>query len=82
MLGRLGARWGEVVGGRLAAETAPLRLDHGVLTVAASTQPWAAQVRFLGAEIARNATAAGASVRDVRVIVDPRAIRHRGDGVR
>lgn len=76
-LGRLAARWEGVVGERLASETAPIGLERGALTVAVSSAPWAAQVRFLGAEIAEKASLPGAPVTDVRVVVDPRRIRHR-----
>jgi predicted nucleic acid-binding Zn ribbon protein len=54
-LGKLGRRWSEVVGERLAAECAPFRLEGTVLLVRASSGPWAAQVRFLAAEVARRA---------------------------
>jgi predicted nucleic acid-binding Zn ribbon protein len=70
-LGRLASRWPAVVGERLAAETAPVRLERGVLVVAASTQAWAAQVRFLEREIAARAGTADAPVEEVRVLVDP-----------
>ena len=73
-LGRLAARWPDVVGHRLARETAPIRLDRGTLTVAVSSAPWAAQVRFLAAEIGRNASTAEAPVDGVRVVVDPARI--------
>jgi len=68
-LGRLAARWDGIVGDRLAAETTPMRLERGVLTIAASTQPWAAQVRFLGREIAVRASTQTAPVREIRVFV-------------
>ena len=68
-LGRLAARWDGIVGARLAAETTPMRLERGVLTIAASTQPWAAQVRFLGREIAVRASTQTAPVREIRVFV-------------
>jgi hypothetical protein len=75
-VGRLTASWEEVVGPRLAAESAPVSLDRGVLVVAASTGPWGAQVRFLAEEVRRRANAAlGAEeVRSVQVVVrqDPR----------
>ena len=76
-LGRLAARWSDVVGERLAGETAPIGLDRGALTVAVTTAPWAAQVRFLAAEIARKASAPGHPVGDVRAVVDPARIRRR-----
>jgi predicted nucleic acid-binding Zn ribbon protein len=70
-IGRLAADWGAVVGPRLAAESAPVSLEAGVLVVAASTGPWGAQVRFLGAEIrARaNETLGAEHVKRVHVVV-------------
>jgi predicted nucleic acid-binding Zn ribbon protein len=76
-LGRLSARWEDVVGQRLAAETAPVGLDRGTLTVAVSSAPWAAQVRFLSEEIARKATAPSAPVSEVRTVIDAVRIRRR-----
>jgi hypothetical protein len=62
----------------LAAESTPLSLNAGVLVVRASTAPWAAQIRFLEAEVARRAnevmggaSGPGAPVTAVRVTVDP-----------
>ncbi len=54
-LGRLGLVWPDVVGERLAAETAPVSLDESGLVVSASTPAWAAQVRFLADQIGRRA---------------------------
>jgi hypothetical protein len=61
-----------VVGERLANECRPVRLDAGNLTVAASSGPWGAQVRFLAGEIQKgaNRTLAGAPVTRVTVVVD------------
>jgi predicted nucleic acid-binding Zn ribbon protein len=71
-LGRLVREWPEVVGERLAGECRPLRLEAGVLTVAASSGPWGAQVRFLAAEIQKGANRAlgGEHVGRVAVVVD------------
>jgi predicted nucleic acid-binding Zn ribbon protein len=68
---RLAAEWGTVVGERLASETAPSALEHGVLTVTAASGPWGAQARFLGEEIRKRADEAlgGGQVRSVRVVV-------------
>lgn len=70
-LGRLVRGWEGIVGAQLARETAPARLDDGVLVVAASSPAWAAQVRFLTQEIRRRANdALGAEeIRSVRVVV-------------
>ena len=71
-IGRLARDWAAVVGDRLARETAPLRLEAGVLMVRASSSAWAAQVRFLEREIAERVSrvAVGEPVRTVRVVVD------------
>ncbi len=72
-IGRLARRWPDVVGDRLAAETAPVRLEGGILIVAATDGPWGAQARFLAEEIRRQANEAlgGEVVRRVQVVVDP-----------
>ena len=54
-IGQLSAEWADVVGPRLAAESAPVSLEGGVLVVAASSGPWGAQVRFMTDEIRRRA---------------------------
>lgn len=54
-IGRLAAIWAEVVGPRLASESAPVSLEGGVLVVAAASGPWGAQVRFLAEEIRKKA---------------------------
>jgi hypothetical protein len=51
----LASRWPQIVGERLAAETAPTAFDHGVLTVEVSSGPWGAQATFLLDEIRRKA---------------------------
>lgn len=68
---QLAARWPEIVGERLAAETAPAALDEGILTVEVSTGPWGAQATFLHEEIRRKADEAlgGDQVRQVRIVV-------------
>lgn len=73
----LASRWGAVVGERIAAETEPVMLEGGVLTVRATNGPWGAQARFLSEHIRVNAnTALGSqAVQSVRVIVDPRFAR-------
>jgi predicted nucleic acid-binding Zn ribbon protein len=74
-IGRLAAVWTTVVGERLAAETAPVRLESGVLTVAATTGQWGSQARFLADEIMRNSNAELGSeeVRRVHVVVGQQA---------
>ena len=72
-IGRLSAEWAEVVGSRLAAESAPASLDGGVLVVAARSGPWGAQVRFMTEEIRRRANERLGSevVAKVQVVVRP-----------
>jgi predicted nucleic acid-binding Zn ribbon protein len=69
-----------VVGPELAARTAPRSLRSGVLVVAAGAPAWAVQVRFLAREIARSANVAvgEGTVREVRVIVHPDALKGLG----
>ena len=71
-LGRLARAWPEVVGERLSEECRPVRLEAGNLTVAASSGPWGAQVKFLAGEIQKGANRAlgGTPVARVAVIVD------------
>jgi predicted nucleic acid-binding Zn ribbon protein len=68
---QLAASWSDVVGGRLASETAPTALEGGVLTVTATSGPWGAQARFLHEEIRRRADEAlgGGQVGSVRIVV-------------
>ena len=72
-VGRLAAGLEAIVGPRLAAESAPVSLDSGVLVIAASSGPWGAQARFLGEEIRKkvNATLGSEEVRKVQVVVRP-----------
>jgi predicted nucleic acid-binding Zn ribbon protein len=67
----LASKWPSIVGARLAAETAPVALDDGVLTVGATNGPWGAQARFLHEEILRKADEAlgGGRVRSIRIVV-------------
>jgi predicted nucleic acid-binding Zn ribbon protein len=72
--GELGRRWQDVVGERLAGDTAPGGLDdRGMLVVRASSPAWAAQLRFLSGRIAENANEVLGrdAVREVRVGVAP-----------
>jgi len=72
-IGHLVADWAAVVGPRLAAESAPVTLENGILVVAASTGPWGAQVRFLGDQIRErvNAALGAGSVAKVQIVVRP-----------
>ncbi|MFM8944128.1 MAG: DciA family protein [Actinomycetota bacterium] len=55
----------------------PLSLEEGLLVVAVTTGPWAAQVKFMVEEIGRRANAAIGSevVRQVQVVVRPDAVK-------
>ncbi len=82
-LGHLARRWAEVVGDELAGRTTPVRLDEtGTLTVRASSAAWAAQVGFLGREVAAAANRAlgREAVRTVRTVVDPGPAGEEGPG--
>jgi hypothetical protein len=82
-LGKLARAWEEVVGPRLARETAPASLDEGGLVVAVSSGAWGAQVRFLTQEIRQRANEilGAEEVRVVRVVVgSPRRRERRGRG--
>jgi hypothetical protein len=70
-IARLASGWPEIVGERLAGETAPASLEAGVLVVAATNGPWGAQARFLHEQIRYKANQAlGADVvSSVRVVV-------------
>lgn len=72
-LGVLARSWPDVVGERLAAETAPSRLEGGVLVVEASSGPWGSQATFLAEEIRKRANEVleAASVKQVRVVISP-----------
>lgn len=72
-IGQLASGWAAVVGPRLAAESAPVSLEGGVLVVAATTGPWGAQVRFLADQIRERAEVAlgAGTVAKVQVVVRP-----------
>ncbi|MGZ5214497.1 MAG: DUF721 domain-containing protein [Actinomycetota bacterium] len=67
----LASKWRQIVGDRLAAETAPASLEGGLLIVSATNGPWGAQARFLHEQIRLKANQAlGANVIEtVRVVV-------------
>ena len=54
-LGRLKARWAEVVGEQIAARSEPLRLEGGRLTIRVEGGPWAAELALLGSSLASTA---------------------------
>ena len=69
--GDLHAAWEQVVGPQLASQTAPLRLQGGVLVLSASSPLWAAEVRQLGRVITErvNERLGAGTVRQVTVSV-------------
>jgi predicted nucleic acid-binding Zn ribbon protein len=71
VVGRLAGEWANVVGERLAQETAPARLEAGTLTVTVSSGAWGAQVQFLSEDLRRgaNRTLGEDLVKRVRVVV-------------
>ncbi len=70
-IAQLAVAWTRIVGDRIAAETAPVSLEAGVLIVSATNGPWGAQARFLNEQIRLNANEALGSdaISTVRVIV-------------
>jgi predicted nucleic acid-binding Zn ribbon protein len=50
-IGRLFARWHEIVGPGMAEHVQPLRLDKEALVVSVDHPAWATQVRHLGEEL-------------------------------
>lgn len=68
---QLASRWPEIVGIRMAEQTAPAALDEGILTVEVSSGPWGAQATFLHEEIKRKADEAlgGGRVEHIRIVV-------------
>lgn len=63
--------WDQVVGPQLAQQTAPVRLQGGVLVLAASSPLWAAEVRQLTRVITEriNERLGAGTVRQVTVTV-------------
>jgi len=51
----LAQRWDEVAGASIAAHTRPVRVRDGVLLVATDDPAWAAELRWLGDELAARA---------------------------
>ncbi|MGH2654124.1 MAG: DUF721 domain-containing protein [Actinomycetota bacterium] len=84
VLGRLVRSWERVVGPALARETAPVSLSGGDLVVGASGPAWAAQARFLTAEIRRRANEelGEDAIRSVRIVVRPEAGRKASEPLR
>jgi predicted nucleic acid-binding Zn ribbon protein len=70
-VGELWRRWDEVVGETLSRQCRPAAIQGAVLLVRASSAPWAAQLRFLHADLTRRANEilGTETVHDVRVVV-------------
>ena len=51
VVGRVFARWAELVGEGVAAHVRPLRVDGDTLVVAVDHPAWAAQLRHIGPDI-------------------------------
>ena len=76
-IGLLLSAWPEIVGERVAAETAPFSLDGGVLLVAVTSGTWGAQARFLVDEIRSraNRTLGRDLISVVQIVVRPEAVK-------
>ena len=68
---RIVKRWQEAVGEHLAARSAPEKFEHGVLTIAVSSAPWAQELRLRKAELLQrlNETAGRDLFEDLRFAV-------------
>jgi predicted nucleic acid-binding Zn ribbon protein len=72
-------RWDQLVGPNVGANTRPIRLRDGTLTVAVAEPGWATQLRFLEATLVERLCAelgAGA-VRTIEVRVRPESLRDK-----
>jgi predicted nucleic acid-binding Zn ribbon protein len=54
-LGRLKARWAEIVGAQVASRSEPFRLESGRLTIRVEGGAWAAELALLGTTLASSA---------------------------
>jgi predicted nucleic acid-binding Zn ribbon protein len=81
-MGAVFGNWPEIVGREVAAHTRPESFDDGELTVAADSDAWATQVRYLAPKVlARLAEELGAgTVRRIRVHGPSRSSGGRGGG--
>lgn len=68
-VGRLFARWGEIVGPSLAEHVQPIRIDRERLVVSVDHPAWATQVRHLGTELLDRVTAEAGLERPGRIEV-------------
>jgi len=71
-LGRIVARWPEMVGEVVAEHAQPRSLRDGVLTVAVDAPAWATQLRYLEAELLARAEreVAPGAIGSIRVVVE------------
>jgi predicted nucleic acid-binding Zn ribbon protein len=69
-LGRLKARWADIVGQQVAARSEPIRLEDGRLTIRVESGAWAAELALLGSSLASSAAhfLGPGKVREVAVV--------------
>ena len=79
-IAELASKWPQIVGERLAAETAPTALEGTVLTVSATNGPWGAQARFLHEQIRLKANQALGS--EVIAIGPDRCAKQQVEGLK
>jgi predicted nucleic acid-binding Zn ribbon protein len=74
-LARLTAAWPEIVGPAVAAHTRLRTLRDANLTIAVDAGPWATELRYLSDTLRErfDAVAGSGIVREIRVVVEPRA---------
>lgn len=72
-LGRLKARWTEVVGAQVATRSEPIRLEGGRLTIRVESGAWAAELALLGSSLATSAAhfLGPGQIREVAVVAGP-----------
>jgi predicted nucleic acid-binding Zn ribbon protein len=68
---RISQRWSEAVGAHLAERSQPDRFDHGVLTIAVASAPWAQELQLRKRELLGrlNETAGRDLFEDLRFVV-------------
>jgi hypothetical protein len=68
---RVSQRWAEAVGEHLASRSQPDKFDHGVLTIAVASSPWAQELRFRKSDLLKrlNESAGRDLFEDLRFVV-------------
>lgn len=78
------SHWAEIVGPSVAAHASPVSIRGGVLVIAVDQPAWAAQLRYLGADLltrVRDATGSDqVSEIQIRVSGEPHSARGRKSG--